>query len=132
MTARAVLLTAVSLLALSASPALAQKELFVAGVRELATAVASTDPGRSGGIQAATARMAAALAQWDRTISAIDARIARDLETARGRRAYELHLELATRLADAVRFFELLPAGKARERGFHFRGANPVGFARRA
>jgi len=108
-TPRAVLVIAVSLLALSASPALAQKELFVAGVRELATAAASTDPARSGGMQATVDRMAAALAQWDRTISDIDARIARDLETARGRRAYDLHLELAVtylergRLADAER-----------------------------
>jgi tetratricopeptide (TPR) repeat protein len=109
MTRRVVLLTAVSLLVLSAAPALAQKELFVAGVRELASAAASTDPGRSGGMQAAVDRMAAALAQWDRTISATDTRITRDLDTARGRRAYDLHLELAVtylergRLTDAER-----------------------------
>jgi tetratricopeptide (TPR) repeat protein len=109
MTPRAVLLTAISLLALSASPALAQKELFVAGVRELATAAASADPARSSGMKATVARMEAALAQWDRTISAVDARIVRDLDSARGRRAYELHLELAVtylergRLADAER-----------------------------
>ncbi len=113
MTSRAVLLTAVSFVLLSAAPALAQKELFVAGVRELASAAASPEPGRRGAVQAAVDRMAAALAQWDRTISAIDARITRDLDAARGRRAYELHLELAVtylergRLADAERHLEM-------------------------
>ena len=112
MTCRTLVLTAASALILAAVPAHAQKEQFVAGVRDLITATTSADPIR-GGVQAAVDRMVAALAQWDRTISAIDARISKDLEGTSGRRAYELHVELGViylergRLADALRHLEL-------------------------
>ena len=55
--------------AISAAPAYAQKEQFIAGVRDLSSAAASNDAPR---IQAAADRMATGLAQWDRTISAIE------------------------------------------------------------
>jgi tetratricopeptide (TPR) repeat protein len=110
---RTVLLAAVSALMLSAAPAFAQKDQFAAAVRELAGAVLGTDrASRSAGVKAAADRMAAALAQWDRTISAIDARVTSDLQTTTGRRAYELHFELAVlylergRIADALRHLE--------------------------
>ena len=112
MTCRTLLLTAASALILSAAPAQAQKEQFVAGVRDLITATTSTEP-TSSGVQAAVDRMAAALAQWDRTISAIDSRIVKDLEGAGSRRAYELHVELGFiylergRVADALRHLEM-------------------------
>ena len=107
-----------ALILTAAPPASAQKDLFVASVRELAAAVGSPDPApdRSPRIQAAIDRMAASLAEWDRAIAAIDTRIARDLESARGQRAYELHLELAVtylergRLADALRHLEMASA----------------------
>ena len=110
MTCRTIIL-AVGALIVSA-PAHAQKDQFVAGVRDLITATTSAEPNRSG-VQAAIDRMAAALAQWDRTIAAIDSRIVKDLEGAGGRRAYELHVELGVlyfergRLADALRHLEL-------------------------
>ena len=94
MTSRMRILAAVSVLTAAAAPASAQKDLFVAGVRELASAAVSPDAARGGRTQAVVDRMAAALAQWDRTISAIDARIARDLDSARGQREYDLHVEL--------------------------------------
>ena len=112
------ILGAVGALILTAAPASAQKDLFVAGVRELASAVVATDPARSPRIQAAVDRMAAALSEWDRAITAIDSRIARDLEHARGQRAYELHLELAVtylergRLAEALRHLEMASAAE--------------------
>ena len=98
--------------AISAAPAYAQKEQFIAGVRDLSSAAASNDAPR---IQAAADRMATGLAQWDRTISAIETRIARDLD---GPRAYELHLELAViylergRLTDAIRHLEQASAAQ--------------------
>jgi tetratricopeptide (TPR) repeat protein len=110
---RTVLLAAVSALMLSAAPAFAQKDQFAAAVRDLAGAALGADPAsRSVGVKVATDRMASALAQWDRTISAIDARVTRDLQTTSGRRAYELHFELAVlylergRIADALRHLE--------------------------
>ena len=107
----ATILATVGTLALTAVPALAQKDQFVAGVRELASA--ATEPAGSPRIKAAVDRMAAALAEWDRAITAIDRRIAHDLENARGERAYSLHFELAVtylergRLADALRHLEM-------------------------
>ncbi len=111
MIGRTSLLIAAGVLAVSAFPAHAQKEQFVAGVRELSRAATAAEGQRSD-TQAAVERMAAALAQWDRTIAAIDGRILRDLESARGQRAYELHFELAViylergRFADALRHLE--------------------------
>ena len=110
---RTVLLAAVSALMVSAAPAFAQKDQFAAAVRDLAGAALGPDPAaRSAGVKVATDRMGSALAQWDRTISAIDARVTRDLQTTSGRRAYELHFELAVlylergRIADALRHLE--------------------------
>jgi tetratricopeptide (TPR) repeat protein len=110
---RAVTLAAACSLLLAAAPARAQKDQFVASVRELITVAGPAGPARDAAIQAVADRMAAALAQWDRTIAAMATGITRDLETARGRRAYELHLALAVtylergRLADAERHLTL-------------------------
>src|SRR5687767_9932879 len=113
-----IILAAVSALLLFAAPADAQKEQFVAGVKDLAVAATATDPSQRS-VQAAVDRMAAALAQWDRTISAIDSRIVKDLEGVSGRRAYELHLELGViylergRLADALRHLDLASSAES-------------------
>ena len=118
MTRRAIIWAALVASTLLASPAHAQKEQFVAGVRDLVAATTPADTSRSA-VQAAADRMAAALAQWDRTISAIDARIVKDLEGASGRRAYELHLELGViylergRLADALRHLDLASSAES-------------------
>ena len=112
MTGHLVMLLVAGVMILWAVPAQAQKEQFVDSVRELSR-VAAAGSGRTASIQAAGDRMAAALTQWDRSIAAMAARIARDLESARGRRAYELHLELAVtylergRLVDAQRHLDL-------------------------
>lgn len=94
----------------------AQKELFVAGIRDLGTAVAAGDPSRSKIIDAAVDRMAAALAEWDRRISAVDARVTREIEAGPRERAVQLHLELGItylergRAADAVSHLEAAAA----------------------
>ena len=106
MTRRAILLLAAGLLVLPAAPARAQKDQFVAGVRELAGAAATAGPAGRQRVQAATDRMAAALAQWDATIGAVESRIRRDLESAPGPRAYSLHLELGVIYLERGRFAE--------------------------
>ena len=118
MTRRTVVLAAVTALTVSAAPAWAQKDQFVAGVRDLATATLSSDPARSAGIKAATDRIASALTQWDRTITVVATQIARDLNTADAHRTFELHLELGVtylergRLADAHRQLEMASAAE--------------------
>ena len=115
---RPMVLAAAGILLFAAAPAQAQKDQFVASVRDLSTVAEPAGPARHAAIRAAADRMAAALAQWDRTIAAVAAGITRDLETARGRRAYELHLELAVtylergRLADAERHLMLASAAE--------------------
>ena len=114
---RATLLAVVGTLLLFAAPAQAQKDQFVAAIRDLAAAATATESAQRS-VQAAVERLAAALTQWDRTIRAIDSRIIKDLESAGGRRAYELHLELGVvylergRIADALRHLELAAAAE--------------------
>ncbi len=113
MTRRGIVLLAGGILVLSAAPARAQKDQFVAGVRELASAATTAGPAGRQRAQAATDRMAAALAQWDATIAAVESGIRRDLENAPGPRAYTLRLELGViylergRLAEAQRQLEM-------------------------
>jgi tetratricopeptide (TPR) repeat protein len=112
MNVRRALVGGATTLALSVGSAHAQKGPFVAAVRDLAAASTTAAPSRSS-VQTAVDRMAAALAQWDRTISAVDSKISRELESASGRRAYELHVELGViylergRLDDALRHLEM-------------------------
>ena len=98
------------------SPAGAQLDTFVQGVRELAAA----QPGRSARVRAAAERMGAALVQWDSAIAALESRVGRESRGASAERASQLHVELGVayrargRHADAMREFdtaaELRPA----------------------
>ena len=81
-------------------------------VRELAEAAGQPEPARSNDIRAAATRMGTALAEWDRNIGALEARVDREIRGASDQRAYQLHVELGVayrargRLADALREFD--------------------------
>ncbi len=114
MTRRSLALAATGAILLWAVPAHAQKEQFLASVRELSSLAAPVGGGAApAAVRAAADRMAAALAQWDRTIASMAGRITKDLEAASGRRAYELHMELAVtylergRATDAERHLKM-------------------------
>ena len=96
-------------LTLRPSLAHAQLEAFVQAVRGLANAAGQTEPARSTDIRTAADRMAAALAEWDRNISALEARVRRETTGAPNDGTYRLHVELGVayrvrgRVADALR-----------------------------
>jgi tetratricopeptide (TPR) repeat protein len=96
-------------LTLRPSLAHAQLEAFVQAVRGLADAAGQTEPARSTDIRSAADRMAAALAAWDRNISALEARVRRESAGAPNDGTYRLHVELGVayrlrgRVADALR-----------------------------
>jgi tetratricopeptide (TPR) repeat protein len=99
-------------LALRPSTAHAQLETFVQAVRELAEATAQPEPLRSNAIRTAANRMGTALVEWDRHISALEARVDRAIPGVPDERAYQLHVELGVayrargRIADALREFD--------------------------
>lgn len=105
-------------LTLRPSPAYAQLEAFVQAVRGLVDAAGQTEPARSTNIRSAADRMATALAEWDRNISALEARVARVSPGgnvsagAPNDGTYRLHVELGVayrvrgRLSDALREFD--------------------------
>jgi tetratricopeptide (TPR) repeat protein len=103
-----------------AADARAQLETFVQSVRELAVAAGQPQSARTG-IRAAAAHMQSALAEWDRNIATLEARVARDRRGAPDLRAAQLHVELGVayrtrgRLAAALREFDaattLRPSG---------------------
>src|SRR4029077_12894996 len=83
-------------LTLRPSLAHAQLEAFVQAVRGLADAAGQTEPARATGIRSAADRMATALAEWDRNISALEGRVARVSRESSGApndATYRLHLE---------------------------------------
>jgi tetratricopeptide (TPR) repeat protein len=90
----------------------AQLEAFVQAVRELADATGRAEPARVNEIRAAADHMGAALAEWDRHISALEARVTRESAAAPAQRAFQLHVELGVaycargRTADALREFD--------------------------
>jgi tetratricopeptide (TPR) repeat protein len=100
------------MLTLRSSTVHAQLETFVLAVRELADATAQPEPLRSNAIRTAANRMRSALVEWDRHISALEARVDRESAGARDQRAYQGHVELGVayrtrgRLADALREFD--------------------------
>src|SRR5262245_41889396 len=106
----------------------AQLETFVAAVRELADAAGRPEPSRSEGVRAASGRMEAALAEWDRTIRALESQADRERRSAADPRApdrrspgeggYQLHVELGVayrtrgRLVEALRELDAAAALK--------------------
>jgi tetratricopeptide (TPR) repeat protein len=96
-------------LTLQPSLAYAQLEAFVQAVRGIADAAEQTEPARSRDIRNAADSMAAALAEWDRNISALSARVSRESAGAPNDGTYRLHAELGVayrvrgRVADALR-----------------------------
>jgi tetratricopeptide (TPR) repeat protein len=106
-------------LTLRPSLAYAQLEAFVQAVRGLVDAAGQTEPARSTDIRSAAGRMAAALAEWDRNISALEAQVARVSRESSGApndATYRLHVELGVayrvrgRVADALREFDAAAA----------------------
>ncbi len=102
-------LSVTATLTLQPSVAHAQLEAFVRAVRGLADATGQTEPARSNDIRSAADRMAAALAEWDRNIGALEARVSRESAGAPNDGTYRLHVELGVayrvrgRVADALR-----------------------------
>jgi len=74
-------------------PGEAQPERFVEAVSDLAK-IARVDAGRRAPIAPLIDRLASALAEWDRSISALEARTAAELKGAPEPRAFQLHAEL--------------------------------------
>ena len=99
-------------LALRPSTAHAQLETFVQAVRELAEATTQPESLRSNAIRTAANRMGTALVEWDRYISALEAKVVREIPGAPDQRAYQLQVELGVvyrargRLVDALREFD--------------------------
>ncbi|HEY7190754.1 MAG TPA: tetratricopeptide repeat protein [Vicinamibacterales bacterium] len=124
-------------------PGEAQPERFVEAVRDLATS-ASVDVGRRAPIAPLIDRMAAALAEWDRDISALRARTSAELQGASDQRVFQLHVELGLAYrrrgtsADALREFDAAAARMPRAsdihvlRGLTFEAAGDVESAKRA
>ena len=95
--------------ALVASPAGAQRVVFVEGLAELTDAVAGIYGDEGVRIGPALDKMASGLAEWDRAIRAFESRVAGELPGASPRVAFQMRETLAGmyvdrgRLADAVR-----------------------------
>jgi tetratricopeptide (TPR) repeat protein len=102
-------------LTLRPSIAHAQLEAFVQSVRGLVDAVGQAEPARSTNIRGAADRMAAALVEWDRNISALSARVGRESATPNDG-TYRLHVELGVayrvrgRMSDALRELDVAAA----------------------
>ena len=115
---RGLLLGVTVAVTLRSSPVHAQLETFVESVRALTDATVKVEPSRSNDVRAAVNRMRAALAGWDGNISALEARVAREIPGAPDQHAYELHVQLGVtyrargRHADALREFDAAAALK--------------------
>lgn len=118
MTRRLFMLVACSLW-LDAAPSAAQPARFVDAVRDLARS-ASVDVRQRAPIAPLVDRMAAALAEWDRSVAALEKRTDAERRSAPDQRAFQLRVELGLafrgrgRFADALREFDaaatLMPA----------------------
>ena len=99
-------------------PAAAQAPAFVAAVRELAEATLEERPGGIPTQRTAAALdgMRAALAEWDRSLRTLEARVARELIDASRERVFQLHVEMGLayrqrgRLLHALREFDTASA----------------------
>ena len=113
-------ITATLTLALRPSVAHAQLETFVQVVHELADVSRLSEASRPAAIYAAAGRMELALAEWDRRIDALKAKVDRGLAGApTAEQANQLHVELGVayrvrgRRADALREFDAAAAIRA-------------------
>jgi tetratricopeptide (TPR) repeat protein len=102
------------MVALGTRAATAQPDAFVAAVRELALASGRPEPARSNDRRAATERIAAALAEWDRRIATVEDHAKR--ESTGGSADFGLRVQLGAtyytrgRIADAMREFDAAAA----------------------
>ena len=115
MAPRFVIVTGVAVMvALGSSLATAQPDAFVAAVRELASASGRPEPARSSERRAATDRIAAAVAEWDRGIAAVEDHVRR--ERTGGPSDFGLRVQLGAtyytrgRIAEALREFDAAAA----------------------
>ena len=118
------LILAVGAFLLGALPGEAQPERFAEAVRDLAK-IATVDVGQRAPVAPLIDRLASALAEWDRSISALEARTAAELKGATVQRAFQLHVELGLALrrrgnfADALREFDAAAALMPRASDIH-------------
>jgi tetratricopeptide (TPR) repeat protein len=105
-------------------PGEAQPERFAAAVADLAK-VARVDVAQRAPMTPLIDRLTSALAEWDRSISALEARTAAELKGASEQRAFQLHVELGLALrrrghfADALREFDAAAALVPRASDIH-------------
>src|SRR5689334_25261824 len=115
MSARLVLALTLALL-FHPSRARGQVDRFVEGIRELAIASGENGTTRAAHIRTATDTMAAALAEWDRQISALEADVRRDVPGATPESGAKRHVDLGIayrtrgRRADALKEFDAAAA----------------------
>ncbi|MGE5099639.1 MAG: tetratricopeptide repeat protein, partial [Deltaproteobacteria bacterium] len=107
---RLAILAGTLLVLAGASPAFAQREVFLGALRAVAAATQPNRPDRTGALRRAAGRMRDALAAWDRSIAELESRAARQGATSAG--AFQLHVQLGIayrtrgRLADALHEFD--------------------------
>lgn len=115
-------------LAASSLPADAQGPIFLDAVRELAATAAPDAAAAADSLSrraAALARMNAALDEWNRTIGALEQRVARELRNASDERRFQLHVELGIayrlrgRFDDALREFDAAASVQPRASDVH-------------
>jgi tetratricopeptide (TPR) repeat protein len=114
-------------LTLVATPARAQKQVFIEGLTEFTAAVQGTYGDEGAHVRLALDKMAGGLAEWDRTIRAYEARLVADLPAAPRQDAYQMHVALGEmytergRLVDALRELDAAARLEPRRADAHVR-----------
>lgn len=107
---RFTILAGISLVFIGNSPASAQRARFLEALRSVAAAAAPDRPDGAATVREAAGRMRAALTVWDRSIAAMESRVADDGAT--GTAAFQSHVQLGVayrtrgRVGDALREFD--------------------------
>jgi Flp pilus assembly protein TadD len=118
------LILAVGVFLLAALPGEAQPERFAEAVSDLAK-IARVDVRQRPPMAPLIDRLASALAEWDRSISALEARTSAELKGAQESRTFQLHVELGLahrrrgNFADALREFDAAAALMPRASDIH-------------
>ena len=118
------LILALAAFLLGILPSQAQPERFADAVNDLAK-IARVGVGQRAPMAPLIDRLASSLAEWDRTISALEARTAAELKRAPDERAFQLHVELGLafgrrgHFADALREFDAAAALLPRASDIH-------------